>query len=49
MDNDYIKYMLHKIDMAINEYTTMNREDVAEYVLTCLEILKSEYEKSKNE
>lgn len=47
MDNDYIKYILSKIETAVSDYTTMSREDVAEYVLTCLEILKSEYDKSK--
>lgn len=49
MNKDYIQYTLKKLESAIKDYTTMSREDLAEYVLTCLEILIEENEKLTRE
>lgn len=49
MDKNYIKYTLDKIESAVNDYTTMDREDVEEYVLMCVKCLMKEYKKTTRE
>lgn len=51
MDKGYVEYVLKRIEGVVCDYTTMDRQDVADYVLTCLEGLKVsghlvEYEKN---
>lgn len=44
MDEEYREYIIKRIESAVNDYTTMSREDLGEYVLTWIERLIEEYE-----
>lgn len=35
MDKDYIRYMIRKIESAVNDYTTVSRESVMDSLFLC--------------
>lgn len=47
MDEGYRKYIIKRIESAVNDYTTMSREDLCEYVLTWIECLMEKYEEDR--